>query len=485
MLKMWYNFTVKFMKKLQLDLERQTKIVATIGRASESKEVLHEMILNGLNVARMNMSHGDHAEHGAKIDKVRELNASLGTSVGVLVDLAGPKIRIGDFATEPVKLVPGKKIILTTEKIIGDENRVYVNYENLPKEIKKGNFVMINDGKQKLVVEKVEGKEITCKILVGGEIKSRRGVNLPGSYLSISAITEKDKKDIDFAVSKKAEFLGVSFVRTKKDILDLKDILKSKKWKPQICAKIETEEAIENFDEILEEVDGIMVARGDLAVEVPKEIVPIYQKKMIKKANEAGKFVITATQMLSSMQFSPVPTRAEVSDVANAIFDGTDAVMLSEESAAGEYPALAVKTMRDIAVVTDSANDPRHSFIKLDLQKDAIKKQGEELAKMIGAKAIIALTETGSTPYKISRFKNNIPVIAVTENSEKMKYLSVAHGVSIVVHAPIQDIKDLRTSIKAICKENGIAKKGEKVVVASGLTFGTSGATNMIFIEEI
>lgn len=471
--------------KQLIDIKRQTKIVATIGTASQSHEVFTELVKAGLNVARCNMSHGDHAEHGAKIDTIRKVAKELNATVAVLVDLAGPKIRIGDFDTEKVSLIEGKKIILTTEKIVGNVNRVYVNYEKLPQEMKKGNIVMLNDGKQKLVVEKIEGNDITCKILVGGEVRSRRGVNLPGAYLSVSAITAKDKKDVEFAVSKKADFLGVSFVRTKKDILDLKKILSKSDWKPMIIAKIETEEAIENYDEILEEVDGIMVARGDLAVEVPKEKVPVLQKKMIQKANQNGKMVITATQMLSSMQFSPVPTRAEVSDVANAIFDGTDAVMLSEESAVGNFPVLAVKTMQEIAEVTDRANDPRHEYTKLNIENDAIKKEAVHLAKMLKAKAIFALTESGSTPFKISRFKWDIPVIAVTDDKKNMEYLALAHGVSVIECSSISNFTDLKKSIKEVAVKYGIAKKGEKVVVASGMTFGKSGATNMIFVEEI
>ncbi len=473
------------MTKQKIDTSRQTKIVATIGGASQSYEMMTKLVQNGLNVARMNMSHGDHAEHGAKIDTVRQVNADLSVYTGVLVDLAGPKIRIGDFTTEKVKLIEGNKITLTTENIIGDEKRVNVNYPKLHEELKKGNIVMINDGKQKLIVEKIIDKDIICKIIVGGEIRGRRGVNLPGAYLSVSAITAKDRKDIDFAISKKAEFLGVSFVRTQKDILDLHKILAKKEWKPKIIAKIETEESIENFNAILEVVDGIMVARGDLAVEIPKERVPAIQKKIIKKANEAGKFVITATQMLSSMQFSPVPTRAEVSDVANAIYDGSDAVMLSEESAVGEYPVEAVRTMYEICVATDKTEDPRNAFIKLDLQKDAIKKSAVEIAENINAKCIIALTETGSTPLKISRFRNHLPIIALTDKVETMKYLSLAHGVHIVEHAQIHNMKELRESIKDIVKENGLAKKGDKVVVVSGLTFGESGSSNMLFVEEI
>jgi pyruvate kinase len=468
-----------------ISTNRQTKIVATIGSSSKEKEVLREMILAGLNVARMNMSHGDQEEHAGKINTVRTLCAELDASIAVLVDLAGPKIRIGDFNTETITLLEGDKFVLTTEKIVGDAKRVYVNYEKLPKEIKKGSFVMLNDGKQKLVVEKVSGKTIHCKILVGGEIRGRRGVNLPGSYLSLSALTDKDRGDIDFAVAHKAEFLAISFVRTKKDILDLKTILSKKIWKPKIIAKIETQEAVANILEILEEVDGIMVARGDLAVEIPKERVPVVQKKIIKLANEKGRLVITATQMLASMQFSPVPSRAEVSDVANAIFDGTDAVMLSEETAVGNFPVLAVRTMSDIAVVTDAVNDPRQEYLDLDLDKDAIKKQAVLLAKTIKAKAIIALTETGSTPFKISRFKNNIPIIAVTDKKSLVCHLALAHGVSILYHEAVNNFQELRKTIKEIVKKYSLAKKGEKVVVASGFTFGTSGATNMIFIEEV
>lgn len=475
--------------KQLIDTSRQTKIVATIGTASQTLETLTELTKAGLNVARMNMSHGDHAEHGAKIDNVREVNKNLLSNVSILVDLAGPKIRIGDFDTEKVNLVEGKKIIFTTEKIIGNVNKVHINYAKLPQELKKGNIIMLNDGKNKLIVEKIVGNEITCKILVGGEVRGRRGVNLPGAYLSVSAITEKDKKDIEFALSKKAEFIGVSFVRTAKDIADLQKILikknTHKNYFPKIIAKIETEEAIENFDEILEVVDGIMVARGDLAVEVPKERVPALQKKIIKAANEAGKFVITATQMLASMQTSPVPSRAEVSDVANAIFDGTDAVMLSEESAVGMYPVLAVQTMRDIAIATDKANDPRHEYLNLNLEVDAIKLGSVEIAKMVGAKAIIALTETGSTPFKISRFKNNIPIIALTDKKSEIGSLSLAHGVSVIESKTVHNIPELRNSLKEIAKEYNLAKKGEKLVVVSGLTFGTSGSSNMLFIEEI
>ncbi len=471
--------------KAAIDLTRQTKIVATIGSASEGKDVLTKLVQNGLNVARMNMSHGDHAEHARKIGTVREVNAELGAHVAVLVDLAGPKIRIGDISTDMITLVPGKRIVLTTTKVMGTVDRVYVNYEKLPQEVKKGNSIMLNDGKQQLLVESISGNEITCRIVVGGSIRGRRGVNVPGAYLSVSAITPKDKKDIDFAIEQKADFLAISFVRTAADIDVLRKILAKKSWQPKIIAKIETEEAIEQFDAILEKVDGVMVARGDLAVEVPKERVPVLQKKIIRKANEAGKFVITATQMLSSMQTSPVPTRAEVSDVANAIFDGTDAVMLSEESAVGEYPVEAVATMRSICEATDAANNPRHSYTHFNHVTQGLQKAAVDLAHTIGAKAIIALTETGSTPLVVSRFKTNTPIIALSEKGMDLNFLSLAHGVSLISCDPIHAIPELRKNIQAVVMKYGVAKAGESVIVVSGLTFGVSGSSNMLLIEKI
>jgi pyruvate kinase len=468
-----------------IDCTKQTKIVATIGTATEKKEVLTKLIQEGVNVIRLNMSHGDHAEHERKAVTMREINKELGAHVALLVDLAGPKIRIGDFATDFVTLTAGKTLTLSTVACVGTKERVYINYPKLTKEVRKGSIIMLNDGKQKLEVVSIKGSDVICKIIVGGDVRGRRGVNIPGAYLSVSAITAKDKKDIAFAVKQKADFVAVSFVRTAKDIETVRSLLKKASWMPRIIAKIETEEALEQFDSILQVADGIMVARGDLAVEIPKERVPAVQKKIIRKANEAGKFTITATQMLSSMMDSPVPTRAEVSDVANAIFDGTDAVMLSEESAVGRYALEAVSTMRDICDATDKVNDPRHEFVQFDHERDAIKKAAVDLAKTINAKAIIALTETGSTPYKISRFKNSIPIIAIASKSTGLNYLSLAHGVSLIEHKAIHSIPELRKTLHGILSAYDIAQKGDRVVVVSGLTFGASGSSNMVFIETL
>jgi pyruvate kinase len=345
-------------------------------------------------------------------------------------------------------------------------------------------MVMLDDGRRKLQVLSINGREVTCKILIGGVIKPRRGVNLPGAYLSISAITEKDKEDLKFAIKNKAEYVALSFVRTAEDVKYLKSLL-PKNYKPLIISKIETEEALKEIDGILAESDGIMIARGDLAIEIPREEVPVVQKTLIRKARHMRKIVITATQMLETMIHNPVPTRAEVSDIANAIFDGTDAVMLSEESAMGKYPVEAVEMMAQIARATDPSLRPRIDEIKFDKKEDAIKKQAVMLATEVGAKAIISLTETGSTPMKLASFKGTRSVIAVTESREVASKLTLVRGVWPIIHDGVKDFVELRKVIKELIKNEGIAEKGDTVVVVSGMTFGTPGGSNMLFVEYI
>ncbi len=328
---------------------KKTRIVATIGPATESIEVLSELLKSGMNIMRLNFSHGDFAEHQNRVENLKKAVTKTKIKALMLQDLSGPKIRLGEFSAGTVELKTGDTIIITTEKIVGDEKIVSINYPLFPKEVKKGDMVMVDDGKKRFQVVSIKGDDVTCKILVGGSTKSRRGVNLPNSDLSVHALTEKDRADLEFGVKNRVDYMALSFVRKPEDIIELRDILKSKKSKAKIIAKIETPQAIANFDKILKLVDGIMVARGDLAIEVPFEKVPLYQKMMIKKSNKAKKFIITATQMMESMIHAPVPTRAEVSDVANAILDGTDAVMLSEETTLGKFPIQAVQAMTRIA----------------------------------------------------------------------------------------------------------------------------------------
>jgi pyruvate kinase len=332
---------------------RKTKIIATIGPGSESKENFTALLHAGVDIARTNMSHDDQTIHQARITNIREAAAEAGMPIDILVDLSGPKIRIGDFEDVSVELVPGAEFILSGTKAVGTVRKVYFNYPNIEQDIKPGQILMIDDGRRKLRVDKLEGTDIYTTVLVGGVIKSRRGVNIPNAYLSISAITDKDKSDLEFAVKAGADYIALSFVRTAKDIEELRALIQSHGGNQPIIAKIETPEAVEKIDEIIAATDGVMVARGDLAVEIGHAKVPAVQKMIIRKCNAAGKPVIVATQMLESMIKAPVPTRAEVSDIANAVYDGADAVMLSEESSLGEYAVEAVSMIQEVIGETE------------------------------------------------------------------------------------------------------------------------------------
>ncbi len=362
---------------------KKTKIVATIGPVTTSEAVLTKLVKAGLNVARLNFSHGDFAEHQEKVDNIRIVSEKLGTPIALLQDLSGPKIRIGDFYQERVTLKEGDEFILTTEKCVGDEHRASVNYPKLPQEIKPGAFIMVDDGKKKLQVVSIKGNEIKTKIIVGGETKGRRGVNLPGTDLSISSLTAKDKKDIEFGVSNQVDFVALSFVRRAADVHELRRILEKKGLPAQIIVKIETTQAIDNLEEILRATDAVMVARGDLAVEVPMERVPLLQKQIVHMSRELGKPVIVATQMLESMISAPVPTRAEVNDVANAILDGTDAVMLSEETTLGKFPVEAVSMMSKIAMEIEAEPDTRPIIDGDDLGLDSVAESVSESVETV------------------------------------------------------------------------------------------------------
>jgi pyruvate kinase len=332
---------------------RKTKIVATIGPGSESKENFAKLLAAGVDIARTNMSHDDQTIHKARIENIRAVSEEAGTPVDILLDLSGPKIRIGDFEDVSVELIPGAEFILSGTKTAGNVRKVYFNYPNIEQDIKPGQILMIDDGRRKLRVDRLEGTDIYTTVLVGGVIKSRRGVNIPNAYLSISAITDKDKSDLEFGVKMGVDFVALSFVRTAKDINELRDLITSHGGSQPIVAKIETPEAVEKIDEIIAATDIVMVARGDLAVEIGHAKVPAVQKMLIEKCNAAGKPVIVATQMLESMIKAPVPTRAEVSDIANAVYSGADATMLSEESSLGEFAVEAVSMMAEVIVETE------------------------------------------------------------------------------------------------------------------------------------
>ncbi len=468
---------------------KKTKVVCTIGPVTGSVEVLANLLSAGMNVARLNFSHGDHKEHQERVNNLMKASEKAKRPVAILQDLGGPKIRIGMFKTESITLKEGQTFTLTTDAIEGDETRVSVNYPLLPKEVAKGHIIFLHDGKKKLEVIEVKGNNVITKVLVGGDIKGKRGLNLPDSNLSIASLTEKDIKDLEFGIKNKVDFIALSFVRRPSDITELRDILKARKSKAQIIAKIETPQALENIDEILFLTDGIMVARGDLAIEIPAEKVPAAQKMLIHKCNAMGKPVITATQMLESMIKSPVPTRAEVSDVANAILDGTDAIMLSEETTLGDFPVQSVEVMTRVAYQVE--NGLLHKkFLETHDHMGIIAEIGESItgsavrtADRVGAKFIAPFTETGRTARSLSRHKASQPIIAFTPNEVTYRQLLLSFGVYPVLVHKSKDFGEVIKMVHDHFVKTKIAKKGDRVVVATAFPFGKSTETNTLLVE--
>ncbi len=476
---------------------KKTKIVATIGPASESEVMLMSLVKAGVNVCRINFSHGTHEGALTQMKNIRTVAKKIATPIAILQDLSGPKIRIGDFYQESVMLKNGSIFTLTTKLCVGNEARVFVGYKALSKELKKGDTILLDDGKKRLKVLSIAGDDIKCRVIVGGEIKGRRGVNLPGVSLKISCLTSKDKKDILFGIENNVDFVALSFVRRASDIRELREILTKAKSTAKIIAKIETGEAIDNIDAIIAEADGIMVARGDLAVEVPAEEVPILQKMIIKKCNSAGKPVIVATQMMESMIKSPVPTRAEVSDVSNSILDGADAVMLSEESALGEYPVLAVAMMSRVAVMVEK-NYPHREALYGDIFEpeigaddenkgvvDAVTFAAVSTASAVGAVAIIALTESGLTARMVSRYRPEQIIIVMSSRRHVIEQLALSFGCFPVHIEKLSTIDEVMKEVRSFVLVNKFAKKGDKVVVTAGVPFGCTGGTNMVLVEVI
>jgi len=470
-------------------LSKKTKIVATIGPATEALPAMEALARDGMNVIRLNLSHGSYDEHSMRIKNARTVARKLNTPIGVLMDLPGPKIRIGEFETERVTLQKGKSFVLTTKKGVGTAGGAYINYAKLPKEIKAGAIIFLDDGKKKLKVTSIRGHEIYCTIIVGGETKGKRGVNIPGAYLSLSSLTPLDWKHVDFGIAQGVDFMAVSFVRRSGDVLELRDYLKKKKADIHIIAKIETAEAIENLEEILSVSDGVMVARGDLAVEIPREEVPVIQKRIIALANKVGKPVITATQMLESMIESPVPTRAEVNDVANAIYDGTDAVMLSEETTLGKYPRGAVEVMRQIASHTEKHLN-YESILKMEHLSfkevtDSVSYAALNCAHEIGAAAIVALSQSGTTALMISRYHPHLPIFVLTPNEKTYNRMALSFGCIPVKMAQFKTLVGAIAEARKVVKQKKAAKTGEKIVVIAGVPFGKAGSTNTLSVQKV
>ncbi|UCD70958.1 MAG: pyruvate kinase [Syntrophobacterales bacterium] len=468
---------------------RKTKIVCTIGPASESAEVIEELIRSGMDVARLNFSHGTIQEHESKIESIRRISQELSKNVSILQDLAGPKIRIGVFQKGYAILKPRSWFTLTTRDVTGDEHQVSVSYTNLPMELNPGDAILLDDGALELEVVETNPTDIRCRVMAGGHISSRKGVNLPSGTSKIPSLTENDRRNLIFGIKMGIDFVALSYVRRAEDIKGVRDIMESEDSKIPIIAKIETRKALDNIDGILEDVDGIMVARGDLGVETPLEKVPLVQKMLIRKANALSKPVVTATQMLGSMVNNPRPTRAEVTDIANAIFDGTDALMLSEETALGNYPIESVKTMANIATASEGGFPyelfENRGHNRRGYTPDAISYGACLLAREVNAKAIVTPTESGMTARLVSRHRPSHPIIALSPNEETIKQLNLSWGVIPIKVDKFEDTDDMIEKAKRITMEMDFAKKGEKIVLTAGLPIGIPGNTNTIKIALI
>jgi pyruvate kinase len=470
---------------------RKTKIMCTMGPACDSVDMLKELIKAGMNAARMNLAHGDLEDHKGRIERVRQAARELGTPVSILLDIKGPEIRTGLLEKSSYELRAGDTLTLTTEQIQGTAERISVSYKELTQDIGVGSRILIDDGLIELNVEAVEGTEIHCRIINGGVIKSRKGINLPGVRTSLPGVTERDVQHILFGIEQDIDIIAASFVRKAADVLEIRRILEEKNAAHiQIISKIENQEGVENLDEILEASDGLMVARGDLGVEIPIEDVPIIQKQMIQKGNAAGKPVITATHMLDSMQVNPRPTRAEASDVANAVYDGTDVLMLSGETAAGKYPLESVRTMAAIAANIEATLSYRDNLQKkAEQQKNNITEVISQAAVSssldLNAAAIITPTVSGFTSRMVSKYRPNAPIVAVTWDERVQRRLSLFWGVYPVKGEPVQSTDQMFESAIQSALECGLVKQNDLVVVSAGVPVGQSGSTNLIKIQHI
>ncbi|MBU0993262.1 MAG: pyruvate kinase [Proteobacteria bacterium] len=465
----------------------KTKIVCTIGPSSDSKEMIEKLIQAGMNVARLNFSHGTHEEHRLKIEMIREISKKLNAHVAILQDLCGPKIRVGCIRDPGIKLEPGQTLILTSTPMEGLGNRACVSYEKLPQEVKPGDVVMLADGLMEMVVEKTTDTEVHCNVITGGILTSNKGINLPSGTISAPSITEKDKKDLAFGLDLDIDYVALSFVRSAKDINEVKNIIRNADKDTPVIAKIEKHEALKNIDDIIRSADGIMVARGDLGVEIPLETVPNIQKMLIRKTNNEGKPVIVATQMLRSMCESPRPTRAEANDVANAVLDGTDAVMLSEETASGRYPVKAVEFMAKIAESAEQ-NYPHLKFLDIKPDSDisaSVAYAACDLADHLKVSAIVASTQSGFTAKLISSFRPKASIIALSPDIKAVRRLALYWG-CVPVHVDLlKGTDDMFEKGANSALTVGHVAKGDLVIVTAGHPVEVAGTTNMIKVVEV
>lgn len=472
------------------EFDRRTKIVATVGPAIAKPDMLRAVIEAGATTLRLNFSHGTHDDHLRSIRLIRQLSYEMNQPVAILQDLQGPKIRLGKFADGPIILKKGDPFALTSQAIPGTQTSSMVTYSKLAEEVSVGATILLDDGRVEMVVEAIDSasKTLHCRVVIGGKLSDSKGVNFPGVYLSVKALTDKDREDLQFGLTHGVDWVALSFVRNPEDVSEIKEIIANAGKSTPVIAKIEKHEAITQMEDILSLCDGVMIARGDLGVELPAEDVPILQKRLITTANHLGIPVITATQMLDSMVNSPRPTRAEVSDVANAILDGTDAVMLSNEAAVGNYPVEAVATMAKIAERIDCEKSIQHSTTvdtSATAIPNAISQAVGHIASQLKAKAILTFTKTGSTGRNVSKFRPNIPILAVTPHVEVARQLQMVWGVQPLLVLNLPSIDETLQASLNVAQEKGLVEEGDLVVITAGTLQGVAGSTDFIKVEIV
>jgi pyruvate kinase len=470
---------------------KKTKIVATLGPACSSKETLRKMFIEGVNVCRINFSHGAYEDYADLIKTIRELNDETGLNVAILADLQGPKIRVHEVDNNSVLLVPGEQIIITNEKMVGTQKKISINYEQLPRDVKPGERILLDDGKLMLEVVKTDEKhEILTKVIHGGILSSKKGVNLPNTKISLPSLTTKDLEDLQFALSQNVDWIGLSFVRSGRDIIELKHIISQSQGKAKVIAKIEKPEAVSDIESILKETDAIMVARGDLGVEVPYQNVPLIQKMLIKKCLEHAKPIIVATQMMESMITNASPTRAEVNDVANAVLDGADAVMLSGETSVGKYPVEVIKTMANIVKEMETFEGIYHKDQLPDKTSDrfisdSICFNACRLAQRVEADAIITMSFSGYTAYKLSSQRPDAPIYVFTSNKQILTQLNLLWGVKGFYYNKRVSTDHTIADIKYLLKKDGLLNKGDLVINITSIPLEENGRSNMLKLSEV
>ena len=468
----------------------KTKIVCTIGPSTSSKHMLVRLARAGMNVARLNLSHGSLTEQMARLNRIRMIATGSGIPIGILVDLPGPKIRVGKVSPEPIILRNGSQLTLTRRRVVGNPRLVSLSHPSVLRRLNKGDSVFLADGAMRLTVDHVRSDGAVCRVIRGGALFSGKGLNLPGKQLRLQTLARKDVSLMRLALKNGADFIGLSFTTSAEDLVRAQRIAKQAVHRAWIIAKIENRQAVDNFDEIVEEANGIMVARGDLGVEMGIDDIPFLQKEIIQKANRAGKPVITATQMLESMVDNAVPTRAEVADVANAIIDGTDALMLSEETAIGKYPVEAVKVMKRVAAATEKALpyrallDSRRALVKT-ITQEAISFSACDVAYELGASCIVAHTRTGVTAHRVSKFRSSVPIIALTYRTPVMNRLSLLWGVYPYRVRKLRTTAEIFAAAKIAARASGVARGGSRIVVVCGDPSTPSGTTDLLRVQTI